>query len=98
MISNINVKELLNLKGINIIDIRSVEKYNDNHIPEAINITQEKLMINPDKYLKKEVRYYIYCQKGISSFSICKILTKLGYKVTNINGGYESYIMNMRNQ
>lgn len=98
MISNININELLNLKGINIIDIRSTEKYNQNHIPNSINIPQEKIITQPNKYLEKEKRYYIYCQKGMSSYSVCKILTKLGYKVTNINGGYESYIMNQRNR
>lgn len=98
MISNININELLNMKNINIIDIRSVEKYNDNHIPNAINIPQEKILLNPNKYLDKNIRYYIYCQKGMSSYNICRILTTMGYKVTNINGGYESYIMNNRNQ
>lgn len=98
MIPNININELLNMKNINIIDIRSKEKYNDNHIPESINISQEKILTEPEKYLNKDKRYYLYCQKGMSSFNICKILTKLGYKVTNINGGYESYIMNKRNQ
>jgi rhodanese-related sulfurtransferase len=98
MISNININELLNMKNINIIDIRSIEKYNDNHIPNAINIPQEKILLNPNKYLDKNIRYYIYCQKGMSSYNICRILTTMGYKVTNINGGYESYIMNNRNQ
>lgn len=98
MISSININELLSLKGINIIDIRSTEKYNQNHIPNSINIPQEKIITQPNKYLEKEKRYYIYCQKGMSSYSVCKILTKLGYKVTNINGGYESYIMNQRNR
>lgn len=98
MISNINVNELLNMKNINIVDIRNVEKYNDNHIPNAINIPQEKILLNPNKYLDKNIRYYIYCQKGMSSYNICRILTTMGYKVTNINGGYESYIMNNRNQ
>lgn len=97
MISNISVYELKKLNNINIIDIRSKEKYNDNHIPNAINIEQEKLLLEPAKYIEKEKRYYLYCQKGMSSFSVCKILTKLGYKVTNINGGYESYILNERN-
>lgn len=98
MISNININELLNMKNINIIDIRSIEKYNDNHIPNAINIPQEIILLNPNKYLDKNIRYYIYCQKGMSSYNICRILTTMGYKVTNINGGYESYIMNNRNQ
>ena len=99
MISNINIKDFINLKGnIKIIDIRSIEKYNDNHIPNSINIPSEKLLLNPYEYLDKETRYYIYCQKGTSSYNICRILTKLGFKVTNINGGYESWIMNKRNQ
>ena len=97
MISNISVYELKKLNNINIIDIRSKEKYNNNHIPNAINIEQEKLLLEPSKYIEKEKRYYLYCQKGMSSFNVCKILTKLGYKVTNINGGYESYILNERN-
>ena len=91
------MNELLSMNNINIIDIRSIEKYNDNHIPTATNIPQEKLLMNPNKYLEKDTRYYIYCQKGMSSYNICRILTKIGYKVTNINGGYESYIMNQRN-
>ena len=97
MISNISVHELKKLNNINIIDIRNKEKYNNNHIPNAINIEQEKLLLEPSKYIEKEKRYYLYCQKGMSSFNVCKILTKLGYKVTNINGGYESYILNERN-
>jgi len=94
MISNISMNEFLKLKGnINIIDIRTIEKYNNRHINNAINIPHEKLIINPEKYLNKDTRYYIYCQKGITSYKTCQILTKQGYKVTNINGGYESWIL-----
>ena len=35
---NISIHDLLNKNNINIIDIRSVEKYNDNHIDNAIHI------------------------------------------------------------
>lgn len=92
---NINMNDFLNLKGnINIIDIRSIEKYNYNHINNAINIPVEKLLLDPSKYLNKDSKYYIYCQKGMTSNNTCKILEKLGYKVVNINGGYESYILN----
>lgn len=88
------MNDFLKLKGkINIIDIRNIEKYNNNHIPNSINIPHEKLIINPDKYLDKEKKYYIYCQKGITSYKTCQILIKQGYNVTNINGGYESWIL-----
>lgn len=97
MIKNIYITNLLQKHNINIIDIRNKEKYNDNHIPNSINIPAEKLIQEPKKYLQKEQTYYIYCQKGITSPNICKILSNFGYDVVNIKGGYESYILNRRN-
>jgi len=95
MITSININELKKIQEkINIIDLRSEEKYNNKHIPNAINIPSNKLLLSPEKYLKKDTRYYLYCQKGMNSYSVCKILSKQGYKVTNIIGGYESWIMN----
>ena len=46
------------------------------------------------KYLNKEKKYYIYCQRGIKSRKICLMLKQLGYNVININGGYEAWILN----
>ena len=78
---------------VNIIDIRSVQSYNNNHIPNAKNIPLEKLIIEPSRYLNKNDKYYIYCQKGLSSENICSILSKEGYNVVNLIGGYESWIL-----
>lgn len=94
MISNISVSELSRiLPGVKVIDIRSIEKYNDNHIPGAINIPQEKLLAYYQKYLNKNETYYIYCQKGLKSLKLSQILNRLGYKIVNLNGGYESWIL-----
>ena len=81
-------------KNTNIIDIRSIEKFNSNHIDGAKNIPINKLILNPDKYLLKQDIYYIYCQKGIQSRKICLILQTKGYNVINIEGGYEAWILN----
>ena len=94
MFESINVDELKKLNNINIIDIRSIEKYNNNHILNAKNIPLEQLLIKPEKYLSKYEKYYIYCRKGIQSRKLCQILTNNGYNVVNIIGGYESWIMN----
>ena len=77
----------------NIIDIRSIEKYNDNHMPKAINIPMLLLIKFPNKYLDKNKTYYIYCQRGINSKRVCNELTKMGYNVVNIIGGYEAWIL-----
>jgi rhodanese-related sulfurtransferase len=93
MIDSISPKQLNDIKD-NIIDLRNIEKYNNNHIPNSINIPAEKIILNPEKYLNKKEKYYLYCQKGITSYNTCKILNKLGYKAINITGGYENWIMN----
>jgi len=93
MIMNISIKELLTKNNINIIDIRSVEKYNDNHITGAKNIPMILLLKDPSKYLEKSKTYYIYCQKGINSIKACRELYKKGYNVINILEGYEGWIL-----
>jgi rhodanese-related sulfurtransferase len=93
MISSISVQDLMNCQNINIIDVRSEQNYNNNHIPGAINIPYEKLIVNPGQYLNINAKYFIYCQKGFTSVKVCKILARLGYKVVNIIGGYEEWIM-----
>ncbi len=94
MIESISVYELKKLNNINIIDIRSVEKYNNRHIPQSINIPLEKLLTYYKKYLDKNKKYYIYCQRGIQSRKLCQILKNSGFNVININGGYEAWVLN----
>lgn len=94
MKSSISIKELINIiDSCNIIDIRSNQSYNNNHIPGSINIPMEKLIIEPKKYLKPNLIYYIYCQRGISSPKVCQILNRLGYNTVNVLGGYEEWIL-----
>ena len=94
MIEDVYVSELKYLKNINIIDIRSIERFNNNHIINAINIPFEKLLANFNKYLDKNKKYYIYCQMGIQSKKVCRILKNNGFNVVNIIGGYEAWILN----
>ena len=94
MLNNIDVYKLSSiLNNINLIDIRSVEKYNTSHIEKSINIPATILINNPNKYLDKSETYYIYCQRGITSPKICKILNSIGYKTVNVLGGYESWLL-----
>lgn len=90
---SIEITELLTYNNANIIDIRNEQSYNNNHIDNAINIPYQKLLVDPQKYLDKYQKYFIYCQKGITSPKICRILSSQGYKVVNIIGGYEEWIM-----
>lgn len=90
----ITIQDFLRISNPNVIDIRSVEKYNDNHIPNSINVEYSKLISNPGNYMNKTETYYVYCQKGILSKRVVNLLRSLGYNVFDILGGYESYILN----
>ena len=94
MFQSITVNDLKRINPLNLIDIRSNEKYNSGHIMNAINISSEQLLIKPEKHLNRNQKYYIYCQKGIQSKKMCQVLTNRGYTVVNIIGGYEAWILN----
>lgn len=92
----ISVKDLLK-KGnnVNIIDLRSNQSFNNNHIPGSINIPYEKLLIEPKKYLEYGTEYYVYCQHGKTSSNVSFILRNQGFNVINIIGGYEQWVMDV---
>ena len=93
MFESISIDDLKMLKNPKLIDIRSIEKYNNRHIINAKNISLEQLLIRPEKYLDKEEKYYIYCQRGIQSRKLCSILINSGYNVVNVSGGYEAWVL-----
>ena len=90
----ITIDDFMKLVNPNVIDVRIPQKYNDNHIPGAININANSLLNNPEKYLNPNLTYYIYCQKGTSSKTLAQVLKVKGYQVFNIIGGYEAWILN----
>ncbi len=94
MVENISIQELKKLGNVDIIDIRSIERYNNGHIKNAINITLNQMLMNFNRYLNKNTKYYIYCQMGIQSRKMCQILKNNGFNVVNILGGYEAWILN----
>ncbi len=77
---------------LNIIDIREHNSYIISHIPNSINISAKYLLVYPHKNLDKNKDYYIYCQYGEKSAKCAQQLSDLGYKVYNIEGGYNAYI------
>ena len=93
MIPIIDMIDFLKLSNINIIDIRNIQSYNNNHIPGSINVPYELLITYPEKYLKRDKKYYIYCQKGITSRKVVNILNHQGYNTVSIKGGYEEWII-----
>lgn len=93
MYKSIKASELKGMIGrVKIIDIRKNYLYNLGSIPSSKNIPSSFLLMNPGNYLNKEEEYYIYCMQGMESPKVCVKLTKQGYKVVNVLGGYHDYI------
>ena len=90
---NISIEQLRALNNPNIIDIRTIENYNNNHIPGAKNIPYNNWLLDPSKYLSKSEEYYIYCKHGKTAEGLCRILQSSGYNVHNIIGGYEAWVL-----
>lgn len=73
-----------------IIDLRDKDEYEAGHVPTAVNIPYESL----DKYKYKLSDFneiILYCDRGSSSLLASRALSKLGYKVVNIYGGFHAY-------
>lgn len=95
MLKNITVKELKSIlsPSINIIDLRSFEKYNTSHIEFSKNIPYLELLKNYDKYLDKTKVYYLYCQSGKVSLKLSIQLNNMGYNTINVLGGYQEWLI-----
>ena len=93
-ISITELKSKLNSSDkMNIIDIRDNFSFNMGHIPGALNIPRNILVMDHKRYLSLDKTYYIYCQSGNSSSRAVNDLNYLGYNTINIDGGYNQYLL-----
>ena len=93
----ISVKDavlLTNREACTIIDVRSEEKFNAGHIPDAINIPFIKLPEFIDKLKNKSKKtILLYCGSGNSSGKAMKLLSQKGFEsVMSIEGGFAEWI------
>ena len=80
-------------KGLNIkvIDARSVEAYQNEHIPGSLNIPHRTMSIETTQFMDKEALYVTYCD-GIGCNASTKgayNLSNLGFKVKELIGGLD---------
>lgn len=92
--NDVTINEVLNYNSVTIIDIRNKVEYDLGHIPNSICIPFKDLLINYSTYLKKDGKYYLYCQNGYSSHDLAVRFNTLGYNTKSIIGGYDNYLQN----
>ena len=67
--------------SVTIIDVRSVEEFNDGHVPGAINIPHDQIQHHLDQLLPlKEQKVAVYCRSGRRAAIAEKAMMELGLK------------------
>ena len=85
---------LMNREACTIIDVRNEEKFNEGHIPDAINIPFIKFPEEINKLKNKSKKtILLYCGSGNSSGKAMKLLSQKGFEsVMSIEGGFAEWI------
>lgn len=80
-------------KPVVVLDVRQPQDYAAAHIPNAINIPEDRLHDATKIVLTdKHATIYVYCRTGKRSSSATRTLRSMGYKNTlNITGGMEEW-------
>ena len=84
------IKNISSYKKSIILDVRTVEEYEEISIPNAIlaNILEPNEFMDVVEKLEKKTKIFVYCRSGVRSQKACNILDQLGFKETyNLNGG-----------
>ncbi len=81
-ISAKDAKEMMDSEEVIIVDVRTLEEYNEGHIENAILIPNESITSAPQELSDKDATILVYCRSGNRSADASKKLVDLGY--TNI--------------
>lgn len=80
-VKNITCTDVNGIENAVIIDVRTAEEYDTDHIENAINISSTVIKYNiKDQVSDFETPIIVYCQSGRRSAESADILVNLGYK------------------
>lgn len=85
------VKEMLEQKNVNVVDIRDPASYSSGHIPTAVSVSDrnvQEFIQNTDK----DTPLVVCCYHGISSQGAAAYFSEQGFKeVYSMTGGFEAW-------
>ncbi|TXF75908.1 rhodanese-like domain-containing protein [Chryseobacterium sp.] len=82
--SRAEIKEMVKNNSATLIDVRIPEQFNENSIPNAVNIPLADLASHLD-FLKSQKEVVVFCNKGIQAKQAVEFLRKNG--VENVHDG-----------
>jgi len=85
------IKKFENDENALLLDVRTLEEFQDGHIPNAklIDFLQAENFIKSIKSLDPKKNYYVYCRSGARSSQACQLMNHTGIITTyNLLGGF----------
>lgn len=86
-------RTVLKEEGMQLLDVRSQEEFDAGHIDCAVQIN-----VNDEDFETKVLEHFdpnrpiaVYCRRGTRSAKASELLSKAGFKVINLEGGYEAF-------
>ena len=81
--------EVGDLGNQEILDVRSREEFNEGALPGSRNIPLDELRDRVDELSTRDV--LVYCQVGQRGHVAALLLSQLGFRARNLDGGYETW-------
>lgn len=87
-ISAAEAKEMMDQSEVIIVDVRTLQEYQEGHVPGAVNIPNEEILdTEPELLNDKDATLLVYCRSGRRSKDASDKLVKMGYKNVYDFGG-----------
>lgn len=82
-----------NSDDIRVIDVRTASEYEEGHLQCAVNIDwqSEGFLDKVRETFDKKAPLHVYCRSGRRSAEAADALSKEGYEVINLEGGYTAW-------
>jgi phage shock protein E len=73
--------------GALVVDVRTVDEYEEEHYPDAVNIPVDQIQQRTLEFGDKNTSIIVYCASGARSAFAARFLRSVGYvDVTNAGG------------
>ena len=87
-VNKISCNDINTVKNAVLIDVRTVEEFNEGHLDNAINVSSTVIKFNIKAHVTDlETPIIVYCRSGRRSAESADILVNLGYKNVYDMGG-----------
>ena len=88
---NQGIEEYSSTAGAILLDVRTLQEYQEGHIPESKNVPLQQLNNVVSVVKNTEIPLFVYCYSGARSRQATGLLQRMGYSKVNNIGGIAAY-------